>query len=163
MYRLIPKRKNALGMIISALFITCGIFLLALGIREGSTLSPLLKTSSTVLFIPGILIAARYVFYSYEYAVEDGTFTVKEKRFKKSFTVARIAVSEIDEVTVIASRRDRRKIKDPKSKIYDYRPDLFPKRYHVIITRSYNYCEEGEELWLLVSLDDRMLTLLSDK
>jgi len=167
MYTYRPDKKNAFGIILSALLLTAGIFFLSLGITVKGNTGSLFSVFSTVLLIFGAMIAARYVFRSYEYAVDGGIFTVKEQRWKKQVVCVRIALFEIDEIITVKNRKDK-KLSSPNRrdcvcKIYDYRPELFPKEYHILITRNPNYCNEGEELRILVRLDTRMADILSGR
>lgn len=165
MYIFTPKRQNAFGIILSAVFLTCGVFFLATSTSKQNGLSSFFYIAPVMLLI-GTVIAARYVFCTYEYIIDinKNTFTVKEKRFKKSAVTARILISEIDETVCVEKRRKAKKSKnDAPKKVYDYRPDIFPKKYQVIISKSPNYCDEGGEMHLLVCLDKKALSMLSEK
>jgi len=162
MYSYIPKRKNALGIIISAVLFTFVIILVVANIHNGGDFGSVSYLASLLLFILGMLIFARYVFCSYEYTFDGDTFTVYERRFKRSAVCARLNLFEIDEVISVKKRRDAKK-NEYACRVYDYRPDLFPRSYHIVITRNKNYCKEDEEMRILVQLDERLLTMLIKK
>ena len=160
MYKYTPKRKNAYGIIISSVLFTAGILQIVSSFHTDSFTNGF--TGSAVFFVLGAIIAVRYVFCSYEYAVEDGTFTVREKRGKRRVTCARIAVYEISRVILVEKRKDKIR-PDRGDKVYDYRQSLWPRSYHILVIESGNYCDSCEKLYIKAELDKKLHSILENK
>lgn len=150
------KHKNAKGIIVTSVTLTCAIASAVMASRLGL---PILHSAAAVLFILGASLAARFVFTEYEYTVDDGIFTVTETRAKRKRVSVRVYLTEIDEVLSVKRRKDAKR-KAEGYKKYDYRPDLSPRAYHILILRSENFCAEGEEVRILIQPDERMADIL---
>lgn len=164
MYTCKAKRQNPIGLFISAGLFTLTLFFIAKSIQSGNSVMSPYATVALLLFILAVLIASRFVFSSFEYSYDptSDTFTVREIRYKSSSVKARLVSHEIESIIKIERRKDKKILKrkiDHRS--FDYRPDLFPKRYQVITSSSPDLCISCDEIRLLVSLDDRMISILT--
>ena len=153
------RHKNAKGMILSAITLTSGIFFLVLALKKSGNFSSLFHILAIILFILASTLISRFVFTEYEYASDGKLFTVTEVRMKKKTVSVRIYLTEIDEIISVKRRRDARRRK-LKCKIFDCRADLAPKEYHILVLRSENFCNEGEEIRILIQPDKKMSDIL---
>ncbi len=160
MYTYRATRKSIKGVVVSATLTAASAFLFIFSITNAPAYKSIFQLASVVIITFAVLFLSRFVITVYEYTVDGDLFTVKEKRGNKFIVSARINVSDIAEVLCISNGRM------PKSgplrrKTYDYRPDLLPKEYCMITVRNRSYCDDGEELCILIQPDEILKRMLS--
>lgn len=157
MYSIKAERKGRAGIFITIALFSAGFIVFALGIiiREYNSV---LQFTSLVPFTACVLFGARYVFTSYEYTVDRGLFTVKEKRGRRVRTVARIGLEDIHNTIEINTGRIPKN--QVRRKLYDYRPDIRPKNFALITITKESYLDGHDELVIAVCPDEKMLRML---
>lgn len=158
MYTMIARRKNTAGITLSAILLFAGLSVLAFGIiiREKNSAVQFLSLVPLSAFV---LTLQRYVFTSYEYAVGDGLLTISEKSAKRLYVVARIGIEDIEDIIAVTDRKLPKEIRK-KSRIYDYRPEICPKKFCAITVTKPSYCDNGRTMCILIQPDEKMLRIL---
>lgn len=165
MYTCKAKKQNPIGIFISAVLLTATIFFIAKSISQQSSVSSPYATIALFTLILTILTSSRFVFTSFEYSYDsaEDMLTVYEIRYRVSSVKARLRTCEISAILRIEKHRDKRSLeKNIRFRSFDYRPDILPKKYQILVSSSPSICGDLEEIRLLVSLDERMLSILTD-
>lgn len=110
-----------------------------------------------------IYLVSRYLSRSFSYRVEDssyGDFTdliIVEKIGKKTRTVCRIAVSDVQNVERL-TRENRKPLleKTKKSRVYQYHAQMEPTDHYLL-----TFLENEESSYLLISADQALIDRIS--
>ena len=152
------KHTNSKGILVSSSLSVLAIFSLALAVKSDN-LSSVLHICAIILFIFALTFISRFILTGYEYFSDGQIFSVTEFRMKTRRVRVRLYLSEIDELIPVSRRKDAKAGKRPL-RVFDYRTDLLPKKYCILVLRSDNFCDNGEELRILIQPDERMLQIL---
>lgn len=137
-----------------------GAIVFAVGFSNILPFGSIFQMLSLLIITAAVLVGNRFVFSDYEYTVSGDLFTVAEKKGGKFRITARISISDIETVLTVTDKNPLPK-SELQRKVFDYRPSLRPKAYTALITTNHNYCDEGEEMCILIEPDQKMLLLLS--
>ncbi len=137
-----------------------GAVIFALGFSNILPFGSIFQMLSLIVITAAVLVGTRFVFCDYEYTVSGGLFTVGEKKGNKFRIAARISISDIDSVITVTDGKALAK-GELERRVFDYRPSLLPKEYTALIITDHNYCDDGEEMCILIEPDKKMLLLLN--
>ena len=162
MYEIIPKKTNNLAANLSLVLTIGGVAAMYFSTLPNLPFRTLMQTISVVIIATGLMLLGRYVFKSYSYAIiensENGGYdlTVTEIKKRSRITLARVAISGIEEILLIENdKKSLLKEKKKGRKSFNYCVDLCPKNSYLIICR-----ECGEELAIRISCDQKLIDLL---
>lgn len=161
MYQIIPKRANKNGNVLMWILYAVGAIIFAIGFSNIISFSGIFQMLSLMVITAAVLVGTRFVFADYEYTVSGDNFTVGERKGNKFRITARILISDIEKIITVTDGKPLPK-SDLQRKVFDYRPSLLPKEYVALIITDHNYCEDGEEMCILLEPDKKMLLFLSD-
>ncbi len=160
MYSIKPPKNTQAAIAVSSFLLAASMTVLAVGIIKRESFF-FLQYFSLIPFCLSFMIFHRFAITEYEYTVDSGEFSITEKNTKRKLTVVRIPISEIKEITS-SKKRKLPKGFSKNCRIYDYRQNMFPKRYSAIKTDSRSYLVNGKPIVILFESNEKMLHMLEE-
>ena len=121
------------------------------------------QLAAMLLFAFGVYLVSRYLTKSYSYRIDGDELTVVEFSGKRQMTVCRLSLANVKEIALVDFPEGKNislpdTVKKQRAKRFDYRVDLSPAKYVVILT------DEGyENSAIYLSYDERFLLSLKRK
>ena len=157
MYQYQPPRNNRIASLLMLALALLGIVLLSLSVVLSSFVG-LLQLAAVLCLVPEIAIFSKYFKRSYIYRIshtregDAPDLTVSEISGNNSTVVCRLSLDSL--ISVEKSSRESRK---HLGKHYNYCVEIAPKNVYIL-----RFFECGENITLILSPDDTMLSILNE-